>query len=1202
MAATMDSKLETETKTSVVYNETSHASVAAAVVRGGRPAKGNRKCNFCGRSGHIEEKCWKKHGKPPNFPGGTAHVSSNTVPPALTSGFTLTKEEYEKFLQLSTGASANLASSPGNQATSLLSSASSSLWVVDSGASQHMTGMRHLLHSIDAHIPQSTVTLADGSVRKVLASGSIPLTTDIDLTSVHYVPDFPFNLLSVAKLVDTLKCVVTFGPTSFVLQDPRSMRMIGGGPRKGDLYYFRSDSLPRSASASTTAVLLSGSPLLWHCRYGHPSLESLRKLVPEMSKVVSFECQSCQFGKHHRLSYPGRVNKRSQSPFSLVHSDVWGPVRTSSYTGFRYFISFVDDFSRMTWVYLMKNRESVLSIVKNFHQLIKVQFGFNIKILQSDNALEYVQNAMTDFCSSVGMIHRTSCPHTPQQNGVAERKNRHLLDVTRTIMFQSNVPKHFWSDAVLTACFLINRQPSSVLQGKTPFSVLHPDVDPFPLPLKVFGFSAYVHNTDPRIDKLSPRSIQTIFLGYSSTSKGYKCYCPHLRRMFVSRDVTFHESTPYYCGATSKGENMSVAEGEPPVIICESMSHHIDSEGETPPDSERELPTNGEGEPPPPVQPPTQLQVYNRRGRPNQEEVAAPVPVPSPSESTSEIPATTQELDIPVALRKGIRSCTIRHPISGVCCLSRLSKQARSFAQGIDSVSVPRNHLDALTDDGWKQAMQLEMSALLQNKTWDLTDLPPGKQVVGCRWVFTVKHNPDGSVERLKARLVAKGYTQTFGVDFFETFSPVARLNSVRIIISLAATFDWPLYQLDIKNAFLHGDLQEEVYMEQPPGFVAQGECQKVCRLRKAIYGLKQSPRAWFDKFTEAVLQIGLSRSVTDHSLFFSNSSAGLVIVVVYVDDIIITGSDTPGISRVKEGLQRRFHTKDLGQLRYFLGIEVLRSRSGINLSQRKYALDLLHETGMTESKPVSTPMYYHEKGSFGDYAYSDPGYYRKIVGKLIYLTVTRPDISFAVSVVSQHMSSPQQSHWTAVCRILRYVKGGPGKGITYYRPITPVTSLDLTGYADADWAGSTQDRRSTSGYCTFLGNHLITWKSKKQNVVARSSSEAEYRAMAHACCELQWVQSILSELKLSVRSPTTLKCDNQSAIHIAKNPVFHERTKHIEVDCHFIRDLIRSGKIVTPHVRSEDQLADILTKPLGPSIFQNLCNKLGIHNVYTPA
>ncbi|KAL5768866.1 hypothetical protein ACOSQ2_015649 [Xanthoceras sorbifolium] len=344
-----------------------------------------------------------------------------------------------------------------------------------------------------------------------------------------------------------------------------------------------------------------------------------------------------------------------------------------------------------------------------------------------------------------------------------------------------------------------------------------------------------------------------------------------------------------------------------------------------------------------------------------------------------------------------------------------LSSSSCSFIASFDSISIPKTVHEAISHPGWHHAMIEEMNALDDNGTWHLVDLLSGKRAIGCKWVFTVKVNPDRSVARLKARLVAKGYAQTYGVDYSDTFSPVVKLTSVRLFISMAATYHWPLYQLDIKNAFLHGDLQEEVYMEQPPGFVAQRESVRVCRLKKSLYGLKQSPRAWFGKFSQAVEKFGMMKSKSDHSVFYKQSKAGIILLVVYVDDIVITGSDATRISSLKSFLHTQFHTKDLGMLKYFLGVEVTRSKNGIFLSQRKYVLDLLTETGKLGARPCSAPMTPNMHLTGEGEIIEDPEKYRRLVEKLNYLTVTRPDIAYSVSVVSQFMSSPTVYHWAAL-------------------------------------------------------------------------------------------------------------------------------------------------------------------------------------------
>ncbi|KAK8946894.1 hypothetical protein KSP39_PZI006799 [Platanthera zijinensis] len=509
---------------------------------------------------------------------------------------------------------------------------------------------------------------------------------------------------------------------------------------------------------------------------------------------------------------------------------------------------------------------------------------------------------------------------------------------------------------------------------------------------------------------------------------------------------------------------------------------------------------------------------------------------------------------------------------------SALSFPYCAFVASISAVVVPNSVAEALDSSEWRAVMQEEIDALTKNHTWDMVPLPPSRRAVGCKWVYTVKHHPDGSVARYKARLVAKGYAQTQGVDYQETFAPVAKMNTIRVILSLAALRDWLLFQLDVKNVFLHGTLNEEVYMVPPPGFHSSADQRLVCRLRRSLYGLKQSPRAWADRFTKSMLRFGFQQSHADHTLFLRHRVGKMVALIVYVDDIVLTGDDVDGISEVKSFLNDQFEVTDLGHLRYFLGIEVARSSRCIYISQRKYILDLLQQTGLANSRPVDTPVEVSHRlaDTEGELLSStDASQYQRLVGKLIYLTMTRPDIAYVVGVLSQFMYSPRKPHWDAAIRVLHYLKGCPDKGILYSK----TGHLRVESWTDADYAGSVSDRRSTSSYCMFLEGNLVTWRSKKQSVVSRSSAEAEYRAMALGICELLWPRILLTDLKIPIENPMILYCDNKSAISIAADPVQHDRTKHIEIDRHFIREKLISGVICTPFVPTSQQTADVLTK-----------------------
>ncbi|RVW94843.1 Retrovirus-related Pol polyprotein from transposon TNT 1-94 [Vitis vinifera] len=672
-------------------------------------------------------------------------------------------------------------------------------------------------------------------------------------------------------------------------------------------------------------------------------------MVPRFSTLSSLPCESCQLGKHTRVSFPKRLNNRAKSPFELVHTDVWGPCRTASTLGFQYFVTFIDDYSRCTWLFLMKNRAELFSIFQKFYTEIQTQFNISIRVLRSDNAREYFSAQFTSFMSHHGILHQSSCAHTPQQNGVAKRKNRHLVETARTLLLHSHVPFRFWGDAVLTACYLINRMPSSVLHDQIPHSLLFSDQPLYFLPPRVFGCTCFVHILTPGQDKLSAKAMKCLFLGYSRLQKGYRCYSLETHRYFISADVTFFEDSPFF---STTSESLLVSEVLPIPIVS-----------------------------PPDAMPPRPLQVYHRRPR-----VVAPLPFPEAPADSLPIPSASSArlcllLMTYLLLFGKVLALLVILILLHFLSYHRLSSPYSAFVSAISSVSLPKSTHEALSHPGWRQAMVDEMAALHSNGTWDLVVLPSGKSTVGCRWVYAVKVGPDGQVDRLKACLVAKGYTQVYGSDYGDTFSPVAKIASVRLLLSMAAMCSWPLYQLDIKNAFLHGDLAEEVYMEQPPGFVAQGESGLVCRLRRSLYGLKQSPRAWFNRFSFVVQEFGMLRS-----------------------------SDQDGI---------------------------------------QMQIGLAH---------------------------------------------------------------PQ---------------------------------IDVP---------------------------------------------------------LQGTVFLLEELRFGKDEQMKLICDNQAALHIASNSVFHERTKHIEVDCHFIREKIASGCVATSFVNSNDQLADIFTKSLrGPRI-KYICNKLGAYDVYAPA
>lgn len=765
-----------------------------------------------------------------------------------------------------------------------------------------------------------------------------------------------------------------------------------------------------------------------------------------------------------------------------------------------------------------------------------------------------------------------SCPYTSQQNGRAERKHRHIAEFGLTLLAQAQMPLHYWWEAFSTAVYLINRLPSQVTQNESPYSLIFHKEPDYKL-LKPFGCACYPCLKPYNQHKLQFHTTRCVFLGYSNSHKGYKCLNSH-GRTFISRHVIFNEDLfPFHEGFLNTRSPLKTTINNPstsfplcsagnsindasiPIIEEENQdeTNEEDSQGVT---SDTEQTDNGSSE-----------------GDTTHEETPDIVQQQNVGESSLD---TNTSNAIHTRSKSGIHKPKL--PYIGI---------TETYKDTVE----PANVKEALTRTLWKEAMQKEFQALMSNKTWILVPYQDQENIVDSKWVFKTKYKSDGSIERRKARLVAKGFQQTAGIDYEETFSPVVKASTVRVILSIAVHLNWEVRQLDINNAFLNGYLKETVFMHQPEGFVDPTKPNHICKLSKAIYGLKQAPRAWFDSLKTALLNWGFQNTKSDPSLFLLKGKDHITFLLIYVDDIIVTGSSNNFLQAFIKQLNDVFSLKDLGRLHYFLGIEVQRDASGMYLKQSKYIGDLLKKFKMENASPCPTPMITGRHFTVEGEKLKDPTVFRQAIGGLQYLTHTRPDIAFSVNKLSQYMSSPTTDHWQGIKRILRYLQGT----INYCMHIKPSTDLDITGFSDADWATSIDDRKSMAGQCVFLGETLISWSSRKQKVVSRSSTESEYRALADLAAEIAWIRSLLFELKLPLPRKPILWCDNLSAKALASNPVLHARSKHIEIDVHYIRDQVLQNKVVVAYVPTTDQIADCLTKPLSHTRFSQLRDKLGV-------
>ncbi len=957
-------------------------------------------------------------------------------------------------------------------------------------------------------------------------------------------------------------------------------------------------------------------------------------------------CDACQKAKSHQLPY-SISSSISSHPLELIYSDVWGPAPTSV-GGKQYYVSFIDDFSKFTWIYLIKFKSEVIQKFHEFQALVERLFNRKILAMQSDWGGEYEK--LNSFFTKIGITHHVSCPHTHQQNGSAERKHRHIVEMGLALLAYSSMPLKFWDEAFTSAVYLINRTPSRLLKYATPLERLFKQTPDYNI-LCVFGCACWPHLRPYNARKLQFRSKQCTFLGYSPLHKGFKCLDPSTGRVYISRDVIFYENVfPFAslhpnAGAKLRSEilllpshldipiipgvqQMSTTVANVPTnpanqISGDELSLQENSAANNAAPDGADAATAATKDPAadsPHTSDAASSSVLQRRVEATVESSCSPdrlhvelTPAHSPvamqspdatsptASSDSQEPSTS--LDASVAGEVDTQQQqhqVISRPATRL--QSGIIRKEKVYTDGtvkyrttfLTVTGEPENLDDALKDNNWKKAMDAEFMALQNNKTWHLVPPQKGRNVIDCKWVYKIKRKQDGSLDRYKARLVAKGFKQRYGIDYEDTFSPVVKAATIRIILSIAVSKGWCMRQLDVQNAFLHGVLEEEVYMKQPPGYEDSSLPGYVCKLDKALYGLKQAPRAWYSRLSKKLYDMGFQGSKADTSLFFYNKGDLIIFVLIYVDDIIVTSSRQEAVPALLQDLQKEFALKDLGDLHYFLGIEVTKVSGGIVLTQDKYVNDLLRRVNMFDCKPVSTPLSTSEKLSINEgdpLGPNDATHYRSVVGALQYLTLTRPDIAFPVNKVCQFLHAPTTHHWAAVKRILRYLKQCTRLGLK----LSKSRSMLVSAYSDADWAGSLDDRRSTGGFAVFLGDNLVSWSARKQATVSRSSTESEYKALANATAEIMWVQTLLAELQVESPSMAKLWCDNLGAKYLSANPVFHARTKHIEVDYHFVRERVSRKLLEIDFVPTGDQVADGFTKALSVRQLENFKYNLNL-------
>ena len=783
-------------------------------------------------------------------------------------------------------------------------------------------------------------------------------------------------------------------------------------------------------------------------------------------------------------------------------------------------------------------------------------------------------------------------PRTPEQNGAVERENRTLVETARAMMFgkRKSLPHNLWAELINTAVYVLNRTGPTSVDNKTPYELWY-EKKPGVKHLRVIGSDCYVHIDKRFRKKFDKKAIKGVLIGYDNDD-GYRIWCQN--KLILSRDVIFHEST---CGLGNNQSNLIPLPEEEENVQNVQPTSESDSEKEQKPclrdrnklrkpiykDYSSE--SDSEKEQKPCLRDRNKLRkpIYKdySSGSDDEEQQKGCLHNENQLENSSCKDRCTLEDNEQERKQFYHRDQLKESPNfdDRICMLQLCSGEPDTYEEAVKC----KDHKH------WIKAMNDEMSSLIKNQTWELTDLPNDAKVIPCKWVFKLKMNPDGSVEKYKARLVAKGFNQRKGVDYNQTFSPVARLCTIRSVLSIAASKRMFLKQFDVSTAFLYGELDESVYVQQPEGY--NNGSSKVCKLMKSLYGLKQAPRCWNKRIERFLVQQGFKISEADPCLYVRSRGDKVLLLALYVDDGLLAATDMQDLDLFISKIEAEFEIK-VKVASYFLGIEIKRMEDGsLKINQPAYVKRVLERFRFDSCKVVATPMIKtDEKVESGKVEVNFP--YRQAVGALMFLmTATRPDLAYSVGYLSRVLDKPSTEDIVKVKRVFRYLAGTIKKGIVYKPDCKPE---ELECYSDADFGGCTTTRRSTSGVVILYAGGAISWLSQKQVVVATSTTESEIVAATEATKEIVWLKRLFSDV-IKLRQTPILQVDNSAAVKLAQNPEFHRRTKHIDLKYFFVREKVVDRSIEIKQISTECQVADVMTKPLDRVRFNNMCERMGL-------
>lgn len=892
-------------------------------------------------------------------------------------------------------------------------------WYLDSGASAHICGDRRQFSRYTRQFGDAHVVLGDNTHLAITGEGNVELQlndgSSLCLHDVLHVPKIAKNLLSVSKLTTSDQVTVSFTPNA--CQIHKGQDLLTMGMRADDLYMIKVDhssSAPHREQARAYAADIPKSHLdarLWHLRLGHPSPAKLHMMTkmelyqePFLGTFMNLStCITCIKAKQKVSPYPTSGGTRATQPLLLLHADLCGPVSVPSLGGGRYFLTIVDDYSHFTWVHILRHKSDVYHTFRNFHVLWEKQLGKQVCKLRTDNGGEFNSADFDAYCTEHGIVRELTTPYSSAQNGVAERKNRSLQETARALLKQPNLPLSYWGEAVNMAAYLQNRLPGASTYNKTPFELLY-GRRPSLKHIRVFGVDAYAHqqsDTLPHL-KLSDRAKKFVFIAFTEGIKAYKLYDPAKRQVIYSRSLTFDELPSTARGSEPAGGHIDISNIHTKFSVESSLDTSIEEQLEDAdrddgglngfeitapepdpleePDADEPMHVSepmdtstddynldGASTPPTLARPTSETQTTTRTLR-SRENIKPPT-IFSPSKWQSSKARTDWQTGKSTTSPPDTPSETpVEAPPESVSDMAmwlataapEYSKHALNAAiQMSDEPTTLRQAFESSEADKWKKAADEEYASLIKNNTWTLTDLPQGRNVISNKWVFKRKYNEKGEIVRHKARLVVRGFSQKFGEDYTETFAPVAKFTTMRLLLAIAAQENLILQQMDVKTAYLNGVITEDIYMAQPEGYVDPKQRNKVCKLNKGIYGLKQSGRKWNEKLDMSLHKLGFQKSTSDPSLYIMRKGQSYLILLVYVDDILLA-SNSEHLMRVVKGLlNSEYEMTDIGKPKYILGVQIIRDKvlGTLSLNQGKYIDDMLMKFKMHESYPSATPL-----------------------------------------------------------------------------------------------------------------------------------------------------------------------------------------------------------------------------------------------------